>query len=82
MFGFNNHKSSGAIITDGHYSADTSQCIHCGQHFQITKGSKIKRGYCLKCTGVTCGKLECMECYPFEKRLDDAEKGKFKGAFL
>jgi hypothetical protein len=57
--------------------ADTMRCVHCGKHWQVVPGSGRKRGWCIKCNGPLCGKELCMKsCYPVEKRLDDAEKGK------
>lgn len=49
---------------------DTYQCCHCGAHFVIVKGSGKTRGFCLKCMQITCGKLECDVCVPFEKKLE------------
>jgi len=39
-------------------------------------GSGIKRGFCMKCFGITCGMKKCDECFPFEKKLDYYEKGR------
>lgn len=70
-------KPSGFILLDGQVVADTIQCVHCGRHFIMIKGSGKERGFCLKCNGIICGR-KCIECIPFEKKLDTAEKiGKF-----
>ena len=66
----------GAFIVDGREVAHTLQCRHCGRHFVSVKGSGIKRGFCLRCVGVTCGAPGCDICVPFEKRLEYHEKGK------
>jgi len=55
---------------------ETSRCVHCGGHFRIVPGSGRTRGYCFLCDGVTCGSRECLEHYPFQKRLEDYESGK------
>jgi hypothetical protein len=71
-------KPNGHIIIEGQEIADTLQCCHCGHHWIPVKGSGRTRGFCTKCNGVTCGRPECMECVPYEKRLDLYEKGKLK----
>jgi len=71
-------KATSAIIIAGNHVADGLRCVHCGHVWIPVVGSGRKRGYCLKCNGVTCGGNECEACYPFEKRLEDYEKGKLK----
>lgn len=71
-------KPGGAIIIDGMHVADTLRCCHCGKIWIPIVGSGKKRGFCLKCNKVTCGAESCNTCYPFEKKLDDYEKGKLK----
>jgi hypothetical protein len=68
-------KEAGVILIDNREVATTKQCCHCGCHFISKKGSGKLRGYCMKCHEVTCGKLECCKCIPFEKKLDLVEKG-------
>lgn len=68
----------GTIFIDGRESADTMQCCHCGAHFVMERGSGKKRGWCMLCSDMTCGKKRCDECLPFEKRLELYEKGKIK----
>jgi hypothetical protein len=34
---------------------DTLQCVHCGKHWMVVKGSGRTRGFCMKCNGVHCG---------------------------
>ena len=46
------------------------QCCHCGAHFQLIPGSKVDRGICMRCYGVTCGKKSCDPCVPTERRLE------------
>ena len=53
---------------------DTLQCVHCGMHWKVQRGSGKKRGFCTNCMGPTCGQHKCDPCYPQEKQLDDAEK--------
>jgi hypothetical protein len=68
-------KEAGVIIVDGRQVASTKQCCHCGGHFVMEKGSGKLRGWCMKCHEITCGKIECCKCVPFEKKLDLMEKG-------
>ncbi len=48
----------------------------------------MKRGYCMNCNGVTCGKRNCeTECVHFEKMIEimegrDPNKSVFKGAHI
>lgn len=56
----------------------THKCVHCGGHFTVVRGSRTKRGFCMKCMGTTCGAERCDPCLPFIKRLDLYEKGKLK----
>mgnify|MGYP001581023598 CR=1 FL=1 len=68
------YRPAGAIIVDGHQVADTMQCCHCGEHFVMVRGSGRRRGFCLKCKGVTCGKDTCCACRPIEQRLEERER--------
>lgn len=58
---------------NGNEIADTLQCCHCGAHFEVVKGSGRKRGFCMCCNGVTCGKPECDLCVPAEQQLENME---------
>lgn len=71
-------KPRGVILVDGAEKADTAMCCHCNAHFVMIAGSGKKRGYCLNCGSITCGKPECHECIPFEKKLELVEKGILK----
>jgi hypothetical protein len=62
-------KPDGVIIVDGKEVAHTLQCCHCNAHFASVRGSGKKRGFCVRCHHVTCGKLECDVCIPFEEKL-------------
>ncbi len=54
---------------------DMLQCVHGGEHWVIKPGSGIKRGFCLKCNGPTCGKKACeTRCLPMEKAMEDMER--------
>jgi len=66
-------RESGAILVDGVQVASTHQCCHCGGHFVSVKGSGKTRGFCLRCSKVTCGAPECDPCIPFEKKLESLE---------
>lgn len=70
------NEEDGIIIVNGTTVATTKQCVHCGNHFAMVKGSGKVRGFCQKCHGITCGKIECCTCIPFEKKLEEIESGK------
>ncbi len=63
-------KAHGYEFVDGVEVRATLQCPHCGTHFPSIKGSKIQRGWCSGCFEITCGKLACRECVPFQKKLE------------
>lgn len=67
---------AGAIMINGRHVADTLQCVHCGGHFAIVKGSGRRRGFCTLCHGVTCGSRGCLACLPTERRLELREAGR------
>lgn len=70
-------KPSGYILADGEEIAQTRQCGHCNRHIISVKGSGITRGWCMKCDNWLCGAPACVDkCYPFEKKMEDYEKGK------
>lgn len=71
MFGFKN--SNGAVVIDGKHVADTIQCVHCGKHWIPKPGSGKVRGWCVSCNGASCGDTRCMDCVPFEAKLEIAE---------
>lgn len=66
-------RAAGAILLDGAHVADTVQCVHCGGHFVMVRGSGRTRGWCANCNGIFCGP-GCSTCLPIEKRLDLREK--------
>lgn len=70
MFGRRNSKQSGGVVIGGKHVGYTIQCVHCGGHFISRPGSGKKRGYCLACDGITCGKPPCMAHIPYEAKLD------------
>lgn len=55
---------------------DTLQCVHCGGHFVVIKGSGRRRGWCMVCDGPTCGEHRCDTCTPLERRLENLEAGR------
>lgn len=71
-------KPHGYSVTTGPdkvQEADSLQCCHCGCHWQVVRGSGIKRGFCMKCMQVTCGSPRCNSCLPQEKWVEQVEKG-------
>lgn len=76
-------KPSGTFIeinADGSIiERDTRQCCHCNRHWIVRPGSGAQRGFCYSCSTHVCGRPECMIfCNPFEKQLDQYEKGIIK----
>lgn len=69
-------KAKGYFIVDGREVAATLQCCHCNAHFLSVRGSRIIRGFCMRCYSITCGKKECDVCIPFEKKISLIEKSK------
>ena len=73
MFGRDASKLGGFILIDGKVVAETKVCCHCSKHWVPEPGSGKIRGFCVKCNGHVCGGPECVECRPFEARLDEWE---------
>lgn len=71
-------KPDSIIIEDGTETGDMRQCVHCGAHWLWVTGSKRKRGFCMNCMGFTCGNDRCHSCVPWQKKLDEYEKGRRK----
>ena len=72
---------SGIILSTEHGSdksttQDTVRCCHCGKQWVWMKGSGRRRGFCLRCNGVTCGGTQCDGCVPLEQQLDNIESGR------
>lgn len=57
---------------------ETHQCVHCGGHFVMVRGSGKLRGYCSRCDGLVCGP-GCADCVPVEVLLENIEKGRPPG---
>lgn len=55
------------------HAADTRQCVHCGNHFEIRPGSGIVRGWCSHCNGPECGAERCFTCLPYEQWMEIIE---------
>ncbi len=68
-------KEDGVLLLNGQQVGSTKQCCHCGKHFMMIKGSGKLRGFCLKCRKITCGCVECCTCVPYEKQIENLEKG-------
>ena len=67
-------QAHGVILEGTREVADTTQCVHCGGHFVMVKGSGVTRGFCMCCGGITCGKRECStRCVPLEAQLEHLE---------
>lgn len=68
-------------LRGGSTDMPTFACCHCNTIVIMRPGSGIQRGFCTKCTQLTCGRAECHECVPFAKRLELYEKGKIADLF-
>lgn len=72
------HAAGVVVVTDldnNDVMRDTQQCVHCGGHWIIARGSGRPHLFCVKCGGDTCSKPECLrQCYPETKRHDDMAK--------
>lgn len=55
---------------------DTVSCCHCGRVWLWRPGSGRRRGYCMRCHGITCGSALCDACAPQEQQLENAESGR------
>ena len=55
------------------FESDLHQCCHCQHTWRYQPGSGIRRGFCYRCNGVTCGQGACDTCYPHEQQLEDLE---------
>jgi len=68
------HRAAGyvAISVPGERTVEgeTRQCAHCGMHWLYVPGSGARRGFCMKCRGLTCGKTSCDPCVPHEARVE------------
>jgi uncharacterized paraquat-inducible protein A len=54
---------------------DLLTCAHCDLTWAVIPGSGRRRGYCLRCAQVLCGKAECMAgCTPNEVRIEAMEQ--------
>lgn len=57
------HKPSGfSLSADGEgkrIDGETRQCVHCQYTWQYRPGSGARRGFCLHCYGLICGRAEC-----------------------
>lgn len=70
-------KVTGLVFTDDRETGETRQCVHCGRHWIMVKGSGRIRGYCMNCGGITCGSKECCRCEPWEKKMErEASRGR------
>jgi hypothetical protein len=55
---------------------EVATCCHCQQIFEMVKGSGRKRGFCLKCMKLTCGRACCDPCLPLERMIANMEAGR------
>ena len=69
--------AAGAFIwvnPEGEVNRDTVACVHCHAHWVIEPGSGRERGYCMNCSGPTCGGARCAACIPYEKQIETIER--------
>jgi hypothetical protein len=77
------HSLSGLLISvpkDGGptITQETVTCKHCSYTWVFKPGSGRRRGFCMRCNGITCGRPECNAhgCVPFEQQLENIEAGR------
>lgn len=67
------------IITDPSLGTvehvETVQCCHCDSHKTVAEW-RSKGGMCRFCMKPHCGETPCVECKPFERKLEEFEAGK------
>lgn len=80
MFGHKNKGPAGFIQIfrpgEAPEELETLRCVHCGLHWVRVPGSGRKRGFCMRCNGVTCGAEACDPCVPYEARIELMEGAK------
>jgi hypothetical protein len=56
----------------------TVSCIHCAYTWLYRPGSGKRRGWCMKCHGILCGRPHCvaMGCVHREQLLENIEAGR------
>lgn len=62
-------RETGNIVREGMLRT----CVHCGFIWTHRPGSGILRGFCQNCSGFSCGKQQCWNCYPKEQQIEDLE---------
>lgn len=73
------HATGYFVVTDGETGGvvdegETLMCAHCQKHWRVRPGSGVKRGWCFRCGGPTCGKKACdTGCTPWELALEVME---------
>ena len=52
-------KASGYTVEGGKVTGETHQCAHCQYVWVAKPGSGTRRGFCIDCNSLTCGRQEC-----------------------
>ena len=55
--------------------ADLVQCCHCQRIFVYQRGSGNVRGFCMGCSGITCGCRACDVCVPWQQLIANLGAG-------
>ena len=73
-------KSSGTAITMGLWGeleeGATLSCCHCQFTRILKKGSGQTWHWCAGCAAYHCGGVDCRECVPLGRRIDNMEAGR------
>lgn len=65
------------IDSDKVVQRDCVQCVHCSRVWLWEPGSGRRRGYCLRCNGITCGRPLCDNaCMPILQMIENMEAGR------
>jgi hypothetical protein len=67
--------TSTPIDSDRVTEQETVSCRHCGRVWLWRPGSGIKRGWCMRCNGFTCGNDACDTCLPMMQMIENMEAG-------
>lgn len=63
------------------FETATAMCAHCNTLVVLNPLRTRERGHCRKCDAYICDKPGChVECEPFNKILDEAERAALKAA--
>lgn len=60
--------------TKGLFESPIIRCCHCGTMVMINPDRTRARGFCSPCNHYRCDSPLCIECHPFNKKIDTAHE--------